>query len=63
MDWTALVQEPCDGPKIATTPSASWSQAATEEGKDSTGVSAGSYQVAGGMGDNNFGDPINTWEK
>lgn len=57
------MQEPCDGPKIATTPSASWSQAATEEGKDSTGVSAGSYQVAGGMGDNDFGDPINTWEK
>lgn len=28
MDWTALVQEPWEGPNIATTPRASWSQAA-----------------------------------
>lgn len=26
------MQEPCDGPKMATTPSANWSQATTEEG-------------------------------
>lgn len=27
IDWTALVQEPWEGPNIATTPRASWSQA------------------------------------
>jgi hypothetical protein len=33
------VQEPCDGPKMATTPSASWSQAVTEGKAD--GISEG----------------------
>lgn len=47
MDWTALVQEPCDGPKIATTPSASWSQAAAEGGKDAQGSVLGLVKQLG----------------
>lgn len=45
IDWTALVQEPWEGPNIATTPRASWSQAGKgREGKDAVsegGVSTG----------------------
>ena len=55
------MQEPWDGPKIATTPSASWSQAAAEGGKEGAGISDGCYQGVGRIGGNDFSDPINTW--
>lgn len=58
MDWTALVQEPCDGPKMATTPSANWSQAITEE--SGHGVSEVLCALRVGS---DFDIHINTWGK
>lgn len=55
IDWTALVQEPWEGPNIATTPRASWSQAGKgREGRDAVsrarGTSAGGVSAGVAVG-------------